>query len=262
VVEYSFDLTDRVAIVTGGGTGIGAATARVLAAHGAHCVLASRKMENLESVAAEITATYPGRRCLPIACDVRDEDQIEAMVARTADEFGRIDILVNNAGGGYMFPLLDTPTERWDNNVSLNLRGPFICTRVAGRHMIEQGRGAIVNVSSGAGMSGVRGGAAYSAGKAGLQMFTRVVAAEWGPVGIRANAVAVGLVASEGAVRSWERAQIDPEELARAIPARRVGTPEDIAWPILFLVSDASAFVSGETLSVNGGPSLGGIPDD
>ncbi len=262
MAEYSFDLTDRVAIITGGGTGIGAATARVFAAHGAHCVLTSRKTENLERVAAEITRAYPGRRCLPIACDVRDEDQIEAMVARTVDELGTVDILVNNAGGAYMFPLMDTPTDRWDNNISLNLRGPFICTRVAGRHMIEQGRGAIVNVSSGAGMGGVRGGAAYSAGKAGLQMFTRVVAAEWGPRGIRANAVAVGLVASEGALRSWDRAGIDPDEIAKSIPVRRVGVPEDIAWPILFLASDAAAFVSGETLYVNGGPSMGGIPEE
>ena len=261
MVEYGFDLTDQVAIVTGGGTGIGEATAKVLARHGAHFAIASRKLENLERVAAEIEAGTD-RRCLAIHCDVRDEHSVNAMVEQAATELGRIDILVNNSGGAYLFPLIDTATDKWDNSIALNLRGPFLCTKAVGPHMIERGGGRIVNISSGAGMTGVRGGAAYSAGKAGLQMFTRVTAAEWGPHGIRANAIAVGLVANEGSRRSWVRAGIDEDELARTYPLRRVGLPEDIAWPVLFLVSTASDYISGETLYVSGGPILGGLPDD
>jgi 3-oxoacyl-[acyl-carrier protein] reductase len=117
----------------------------------------------------------------------------------------------------------------------------------------------IVNVSSGAGTTGVRGGAHYSSAKAALQMFTRVTAAEWGPRGIRCNCVAVGLVASERAVAAWEVAGLDPDELAATKPARRVGRPEEIAQPILFLAGDASSFVNGETLTVDGGPTMSGL---
>jgi NAD(P)-dependent dehydrogenase (short-subunit alcohol dehydrogenase family) len=261
MVEYGFDLTDQVAIVTGGGTGIGEATAKLFARFGAHTVIASRKLENLERVAGEIESSTD-RRCIPIQCDVRDEASVDAMVARAFDELGRIDILVNNSGGGYLSPLLDTPAEKWDNSIALNLRGPFLCTKAVGQHMIDNGGGRIVNISSGAGVSGVRGGAAYSAGKAGLQMFTRVTASEWGKHNIRCNAVAVGLVANEGSRRSWARSGMDEDAIARGFPLRRVGYPDDIAWPILFFVSTASDYVSGETLFVAGGPSLGGLPDE
>ena len=124
--------------------------------------------------------------------------------------------------------------------------------------MIEQRAGAIVNVSSGAGVTGVRHGAGYSAAKSGLQMLTRVTAAEWGRHGIRVNCVAVGLVASERAVAAWEVAKIEAQQIAAAIPLGRIGRPADIAHPILFLCCDASSFVSGQTFSVDGGPVLGG----
>ena len=124
--------------------------------------------------------------------------------------------------------------------------------------MLDAGRGAIVNVSSGAGTTGVRGGAHYSSAKAALQMFTRVTAAEWGPRGIRCNCVAVGLVASERAVAAWEAAGLDAQEMAASKPMRRLGRPEEIAHPILFLASDAASFVNGETLAVDGGPTMSG----
>src|SRR5207302_5275823 len=120
------------------------------------------------------------------------------------DELGRIDIVVNNAGGSYLFPLEDTSVDRWDNSFALNVRGPFLLTQAAGRHMLDQGSGVFVNISSAAGLTGVSGGAAYSAAKSALQMLTKVVAMEWGPKGIRANCIAVGAIASEGALRSWE----------------------------------------------------------
>jgi citronellol/citronellal dehydrogenase len=254
------DLSGRVAIITGGGTGIGAATARLFAAHGAEAlVVAARTAEQIAAVAAEIEATT-STRVLAVPTDVKVEESIVNMVERTVAEFGRIDVLVNNAGGTRMGPLESTPTKAWDSVFALNVRGPFLCTREAGHHMIAQRSGVIVNVSSGAGVNGVLHGAGYSAAKAALQMFTRVTAGEWGRFGIRANCVAVGLVASERAVDAWEVAGIDAEQFQQGIPLGRVGEPVDVASSILFLSSDAASYVSGETFSVNGGPHLGGPP--
>ncbi len=256
--EAPFDLSARVVIVTGGGTGIGAEAARVLARHGAHTVLTSRTRENLESVAAEIERDT-GRRSLPIAADLRDEAQVVAMVEETARVFGRIDVLVNNAGGTRMQPLEHTPTRAWDGAFNLNLRAPYFCVREAGRHMVERRSGAIINISSGAGVTGVKGGAPYSAAKAGLQMFTRVTAAEWGRFGIRSNCLAVGAIASENPLRAWQAAGLDLDELGRGSALGRVGTPADVAYPILFLASDAACYINGVTIEVNGGAALGGI---
>jgi citronellol/citronellal dehydrogenase len=262
VTTDGLDLTGRVAIITGGGTGIGAATARLFAAHGADAVvLAARTAEQIEAVAAEVAASS-STRALPVLTDVKVEESVIALVEHTMEEFGRIDVLVNNAGGTRMGPLESTPTKAWDSVFALNVRGPFLCTREAGRHMIDQRSGVIVNVSSGAGVNGVRHGAGYSAAKAALQMFTKVTAGEWGRFGIRANCVAVGLVASERAVDAWEVAGIDPEAFRHGIPLGRVGEPADVASSILFLSSDASSYVSGETFSVNGGPQIGGPPLD
>jgi NAD(P)-dependent dehydrogenase (short-subunit alcohol dehydrogenase family) len=258
VTVDGLDLSGRVAIITGGGTGIGAATARLFAAHGAEAlVVAARTTEQIVAVAKEIEGTT-STRVLPVPTDVKVEESVVNLVERTVQEFGRIDVLVNNAGGTRMGPLESTPTKAWDSVFALNVRGPFLCTREAGRHMIERRSGVIVNVSSGAGVNGVRHGAGYSAAKAALQMFTRVTASEWGRFGIRANCVAVGLVASERAVDAWKVAGIDAEAFTHGIPLGRVGEPVDVASSILFLSSDASSYVSGETFSVNGGPNLGG----
>jgi NAD(P)-dependent dehydrogenase (short-subunit alcohol dehydrogenase family) len=255
------DLSGQVAIVTGGGTGIGEATTRLLASFGAHAVISSRKLDNLQRVAAEVEQES-GTRVVPVAGDVRDEASCNALVDRTIEEFGRVDILVNNAGGSYMFPFLETGVDRFDNNMALNLRGPYVLTQAAGRHMVAQGGGSIVNISSAAGLQGVRGGAVYSAAKAGLQMLTRVVAAELGPKGIRCNAIAVGAVASEGALRSWGKFGASAESMGAMNPLRRVGQPEDIAMGVLFFVSGMSSWVSGQTLAIDGGPALAGGLDD
>ena len=260
-VDRLSDLTGRVAIVTGGGTGIGAATARLLARHGAAVVIAARTVEDLERTAHDVESTT-GRRCLPVPTDVTEEDDVVRMVERTVEELGRIDILVNNAGGTRMRPLADVSTRAWDASFNLNVRAAYLCTREAGRHLVAQGSGAIVNVSSRAGVGGVKGGAHYSSSKAALQMFTTVTAAEWGRFGIRANCVAVGLVASERAVEAWKVAKIDPDAISAGTPLGRAGTPDEVANAIHFFVSDAASYISGQTLSVDGGPSLGGIPDE
>jgi NAD(P)-dependent dehydrogenase (short-subunit alcohol dehydrogenase family) len=241
------ELAGQVAIVTGGGTGIGEAAARLLAAAGADVVVAARKVERLEAVAEDIRNS--GRRSIAIPTDVRVEEDIQRLVDTTVGEFGRVDIVVNNAGGSYLFPMEETPIDRWDNSFALNVRGPFILTQAAGRHMLAQGRGVFVNISSGAGLTGVAGGVAYSCAKAALQMLTRVVALEWGPQGIRANCIAVGAIASEGALRSWTRAGLIEKGILE-----RAGQPEDIANGILYLASSASRFMNGQTIALTGGP--------
>jgi citronellol/citronellal dehydrogenase len=261
-VDALLDLSGLVAIVTGAGTGIGARTAHVLAEHGVDVVLAGRKAERLEATAVSVRETT-GRSALVVPTDVRDADAVAHLIAGGVAEFGRLDILVNNAGGAYMFALKDTPPDRWRNSIELNLTSAYLCAQAAMPYLAKSPSAAIVNISSAAGVTGVKGGAAYAAGKAGLQMFTRVAAAEWGPRGIRCNAIAVGGVASEGAIRSWARFGQTPETMGANVPLRRVGYPQDIANGVLYFVSPMSSWVTGQTLLIDGGPAgLGGLSDD
>jgi len=258
MITEQLDFTGRVAIVTGGATGIGYATALQLAKLGARVVICSRTAEELQRAAATIRAES-GNQCLAVPTDVKDEEAVIGMVQRTVDEFGRVDVLVNNAGGTRMGPLERIPTRGWDSIYDLNVRSAYFCTREAGKHMIEQRSGAIVNISSNAGITGIKGGAHYSSAKAALQMFTTVTAAEWGRHGIRANCVAAGMIASPRAEAAWKVAGLDTSRMS-GIPLGRAGTPEEMANAIVFLASDAASYITGQTIAVNGGPSLGGIP--
>jgi NAD(P)-dependent dehydrogenase (short-subunit alcohol dehydrogenase family) len=255
-----FDLTGRVAVVTGGGTGIGAATAQLLAEHGADIVIAARTVADLERTAASVQSGT-GRRCLPVPTDIRVEDQVIALVQRAVQEFGRVDILVNNAGGTRLGPLRDLPTKAWDASFDLNVRAAYLCTREAGRHFLDQGSGSIVNISSDAGVSGVKGGAHYSSSKAALQMFTKVTAAEWGRRGVRANCIAVGAIGSERALDAWQVAGLEQSALAAGTAVGRIGQPREVAQGVLFFISDAASFVTGQTLSIDGGSNMPGIDD-
>jgi citronellol/citronellal dehydrogenase len=261
MITAGLDFTGRVAVVTGGSTGIGYATAWQLAKLGATIVIASRTAVELEAASTRINGET-GARCLAVTTDVKDEGAVTRMVQQTVDTFGRLDILINNAGGTRMGPLEKIPTHGWDSIFNLNARSAFLCTKLAGEHMIAQKCGAIVNISSTAGMTGVKGGAHYSAAKAALQMFTTVTAAEWGRYGIRANCVAAGMIASPRAIAAWDAAGLGTSTMAHDIPLRRAGQPAEIANMIVFLASDAASYITGQTIAVNGGAVLDGITLD
>jgi len=255
-----YELTGRVAVVTGGGTGIGACIALLLAEAGADLVLAGRRVEPLEKTAGKIR-DQTGRRCLVVPTDVRDAAQAQRLIDRAFQEFGRIDILINNAGKGSHAPLRTMPPATWNKDVALNLSAAFYCAQAAYPHLKASGRGAIVNISSLAGVHGTMGVSAYSAAKAGLQQFTRVAAAEWGPHGVRVNCVAPGMIATELAQQGWAKTGFDAMGACQSFPLRRPGRPEEVAHAVVFLASDTASYITGETLTVGGGPQLKGMID-
>jgi NAD(P)-dependent dehydrogenase (short-subunit alcohol dehydrogenase family) len=247
-----FMLEGRVAIVTGSGTGIGRATAQVLAQHGADVVLAARRAELLEETAASVRAL--GRRALVVPTDVTDPAACEGLVAATIEEYGRIDVLVNNAGGSINKAPEDWTVTEWNQILNLNLSSVWFMSRLVAEPMLEQGRGAIVNISSGASFLALPNVAPYGAAKAGINSLTRSLAAAWTGRGVRVNAVACGAIKTEGYNKSTELAQTSDETvLGPGNAIGRIGRPEEIAYPVLFLASDASSYCSGQTLWVNGG---------
>ncbi|HXN78281.1 MAG TPA: 3-oxoacyl-ACP reductase FabG [Candidatus Dormibacteraeota bacterium] len=240
----------KVALVTGGGRGIGAATAQLLAAEGAKVAVSDMD----EAPAAEVAAPIHG---VAIACDVTDRGQVEAMIERTVKELGRLDILVACAGITRDNLLYKMTDDDWDAVVDTHLKGTFLCARAAQKHMVEQKYGKMVFLSSTSAL-GNRGQANYSAAKAGLQGMARTLAIELGPFNVNVNSVAPGFVETRMTRATAERLGVDFEAFkigaASQIPLQRVGQPEDIASVIAFLCSDESSFVSGQTIYVRGGP--------
>jgi 3-oxoacyl-[acyl-carrier protein] reductase len=240
----------RVALVTGAGRGIGAATAQLFAQEGAKVAVS-----DLEEAPAKEVATPIGG--LAIACDVTDRGQVESMVDRTVKELGRLDILVTCAGiirDNLLFKMTD---EDWDAVIDTHLKGTFLCARAAQKHMVEKKYGKMVFLSSISAL-GNRGQANYSAAKAGLQGMARTLAIELGAYNVNVNTVAPGFVETRMTRATAERMGVDYEAFklgaASQIPLRRVGQPRDIANVIAFLCSDESSFVSGQTLYARGGP--------
>ena len=253
-----FDLTGKVAVVTGAGTGIGRATAILLARRGADVAICGRRAEKLEEACARIRET--GRRALAVPADVRKPEQTKALMEQVAAEFGRIDVLINNAGGAHgHVPLASMDPAKWDRDVSLNLNAAMYCSQAA-LPFLKQSKGCVVNISSMAGVGGTAGVAAYSAAKAGLQMFTRVASSEWGGYGVRVNCIACGMIATEASRENWAKTGFDAVKAAKgAFGLGRYGEMEEAAQAIAFMASPAASYVSGETLVVGGGPKLGGM---
>jgi len=250
--DERFSLEGKVAIVTGSGTGIGRATARVLAEHGADLVLAARRQELLERTAGEIEGL--GRKAVVVQTDVTDDAQCEQLVATALRELGRVDVLVNNAGGSINKAPEDWTTAEWHQIVDLNLASAWFLSRLAAKPMIDQGKGAIVNISSGASFLALPMVAPYGAAKAGMNSLTRSLAAAWTPLGVRVNAVACGAVQTEGYGNSTDNLNLPKDAvLGPGNAIGRIGQPDEIAYPVLFLATDASSYCTGQTLWVNGG---------
>jgi len=247
--------TQRIAIVTGAARGIGAAVASRLAADGMAVAVLDLDEGNCADTVKEIETA--GGKALAVGADVSKTDQVEAAVARVAAELGAPTVLVNNAGllrDNLLFKMSDND---WDTVLDVHLKGSFLMTRAAQKYMVEAKYGRIVNTSSSSAL-GNRGQVNYSAAKAGLQGFTKTLAKELGPLGITANAVAPGFIATEMTAATAARVKMGFEEFKNAaasqIPVRRVGAPEDVAHTVSFLVSEGAGFVSGQVIYVAGGP--------
>jgi NAD(P)-dependent dehydrogenase (short-subunit alcohol dehydrogenase family) len=249
-----FDLSGKVAIVTGGATGIGRQMADGLAEMGADLVLCARHADRCEQAAEELSAL--GVRALGLRCDVRDPAEVQAVVDRTRAELGRVDILVNNAGTSWGAPAEDHPLEGWQKVIDVNLTGVFLFAQAAGRVMIEQAGGKIVNIASVAAFGGappeLMNAVAYNASKGGVVSFTRDLATKWAQHGINVNAIAPGWFPSD-----MNKVLLDaqPDAYLQHIPLRRFGGPDDLKGAVVFLASAASDYVTGQTLIVDGGQS-------
>jgi len=252
-VSERFDIAGKVAIVTGGASGIGRAIALALAESGANVVIADRALDGAEEMAREIESA--GGKAIATKTDVTDSKEVEQMVQRTIEKFGKIDILINNAGIIARSSVMDMKEEELDRTFEINLKGVVLCSQAAARHMIEQKSGKIVNMgsslSSRASVCNLSGGGAdYCASKAAVQAFTRTLAMELGPYGINVNAVAPGTTNTPMHEGLWEMATI---YFQNSVPLGRLAEPEDIADVVLFLVTDAARYITGQTIHVNGG---------
>jgi NAD(P)-dependent dehydrogenase (short-subunit alcohol dehydrogenase family) len=249
-----FDLTGKVAIVTGASRGLGQYFARALARAGADLVITSRDAAALEPFSAEIESL--GRRVLPLALDVRDHQSILKMVETAAVHFGKIDVLVNNAGCNVRKPALDVTWDDWNLVLDTNLRGTFFVAQAVARQMVPKKYGRIINIGSVTCVAGYAGLGPYGASRGGIKQLTMSLADDWGVHGITVNCLAPGWFKTQQNAKMYE----DPEWVAYLcdrIPLKRPGQPPDLDGAVVFLASDASAYITGQTLLVDGGISTG-----
>jgi len=253
MANAKFDLSGKVAIVTGGGRGLGRAISLGLAAAGADVTVCGRKIEACEDAAREIRAL--GRRALPLSCHMGHSEEVEAVVERTIAELGRVDIVINNAATNPAArPLIAGTPELFDKVYAVNVRGPLHLASLAAAWMADHGGGTVVNVIS---VGGLRPGPTiglYCSSKAALQSLTRVMAQEWAPLGVRVNALAPGPVATD-MVRAVEGTEFH-RRMVEATSMKRIASPEEIVGTVLYLVSDASSYTTGATMVVDGGMNI------
>lgn len=251
-VRELFDLKGKVAIVTGGSRGLGREIAIGLGEAGASLAMTARREPGLTETSAELAKM--GIDCLPIVADVSRAEDVKDVVARTLEKWGKIDILVNNAGVVWAQPPEEMSLEKWDYVMNINARGTFICCQEAGREMIRQKSGVIINVSSAVGVSAIdpRSGQfiGYQASKAGINIMTKQLAVEWGPHNIRVNAIAPSFLATRLTNALVERTG---ENMIRWVPLGRIGRADEIKGIAVFLASDASSYITGQIICVDGG---------
>lgn len=246
----SFDLTGKLALVTGASRGIGCTTALCLANAGADVVVTSRNLRDAEPTAQAIQEM--GRNSLALSLDVRDLESIQRAVDQTVEVYGRIDVLVNNAGLNIQQMAVDVTEEAWDTVLDTNLKGLFFCCQAVGRVMIPRRQGKIVSIASTMAIIGMRLRSAYCASKGGVSQITKVLAIEWAPYNVNVNAVGPTFIETP-MIRPFLQDESLREEVLGRIPMGHIGQPEDVAGAVIFLASPASDFVTGHTLFVDGG---------
>ncbi|MBW2308805.1 MAG: glucose 1-dehydrogenase [Deltaproteobacteria bacterium] len=245
-----FRLDGKVALAVGGNRGLGQAMALALAAAGADVCVIGRGPEGLQETASAITSL--GRKGMSIAADVTDEDQVEHMVAKMVETYGRIDILVNSQGAVHLQPTIEFDTEAWQRVIDVNLKSLFLCCKHVGRVMLTRGKGKIINISSVRGFQGRAEDPAYAPSKGAVNQLTHSLSIEWGPRGINVNAIApvftrtamAAPILDDPVKRNW---------VLSRIPMKRLGELDDLFGPVVFLASEASNFVNGHVLLVDGG---------
>ena len=251
-IKELMNLEGRVSVVTGGATGLGLQMAIGLAEAGSNVVICSRKLENCETAAQQIEKI--GVKALAVGCDVTKPDQVEAMKDAMLQEFGRVDVLVNNAGRAWVAPPEEMPLERWNQVFDLNITAPFLCAQALGREMIRQKRGKIINIASIAGLVGRNPKAynsiAYGASKGALVNFTRDLAVKWAQHNVQVNAICPGFFVTPINQKLYEK---NKENIDREIPLGRTGGPDDLKGMAVLLASDASNFITGAIIPVDGG---------
>jgi NAD(P)-dependent dehydrogenase (short-subunit alcohol dehydrogenase family) len=250
LAAFDLGLRDRVAVITGAGSGIGQATALAFAAAGARVAALGRSVAKVEQTVRQIEAA--GGRALAIACDVANADSVAEAAQRSEAALGACDVLVNNAGVIVPGPLETLTLDAWNAAIATNLTGCFLCSQAFSRQMRPRGRGALVHISSIGGLHPSVNAGAYSASKAAVVMLSRQLSIEWGPQGIRSNVVNPGMTVTPLTQARYEQPG-NMERLSKAVPAGRLGQPEDAAQTVLFLASDRAAYINGQDITVDGG---------